>query len=106
MATVGGGYLWSSVTLHSDREHTALMARPTHPNGSSAFRFTPDQVIVVPTRQFISAPDEFVAQTPGKLRANGVAPMSFDATWHDVLAERAQPGGWMTLMTPIPGRRP
>ena len=91
LATVGGGYLWPNVTIHSDRERTALVARPTHPKGSSAFRFTADQAIVVPTRQFISALDEFMAQTQGKLRANGVAPTNFDATWQDVLAERAQP---------------
>ena len=31
LATVGAGYLWPNVTIHSDRERTALAARPTHP---------------------------------------------------------------------------
>jgi hypothetical protein len=91
LATVGGGYLWPNVTIHSDRERTALVARPTHPKGSSAFRFTADQAIVVPTRQLVSAMDEFMAQIQGKLRAAGIASTNFDAIWADVLEERARP---------------
>jgi hypothetical protein len=91
LATVGDGYLWPNVTIHSDRERTALVARPTHPKGSSAFRFTADQAVVVPTRQLVSAADEFMTQIQGKLRGSGIASTSLDAIWNDILAERAEP---------------
>ena len=91
LGTVGGGYVWPNVTIHSDRERTALVAKPTHPRGASAFRFTADQAIVVPTRQLVSAMDEFMAQMQGKLRTAGIASTNFDAIWRDVLEERARP---------------
>lgn len=91
LGTVGAGYLWPNITIFSDRERTTLMAKPTHPQGFSAFRYTADWAAVVPTRQFESAVDEFMAQIQGKLRADHVVPTNFDQIWSEVLAERADP---------------
>ena len=91
LSTVGAGYLWPNITIHSDGETTVLAARPTHPTGLSPFRFTADQTAIVPTRQFVAALDEFLSQIQGRLRAEGIEATDFDTTWSDVLQERATP---------------
>jgi hypothetical protein len=91
MGTVGAGYLWPNITIISDRERTALIAKPTRPQGFSAFRFTADWAIVVPTTKFESALDDFMGRIQGKLRADGVAATNFDQIWGEVLEERVDP---------------
>ena len=77
------------MTIYSDGETTVLAARPTHPTGLSPFRFTADQTVIVPTRQFVAALDEFLSQIQGRLRAEGLGATDFDNTWSEVLQERA-----------------
>jgi hypothetical protein len=89
LGTVGAGYLWPNITIASDRQRTLLIAKPTRPQGFSAFRFTADWTVVLPTTHFESALDQFMAQIQGKLRADRVAPTNFDQIWTEVLAERA-----------------
>lgn len=91
MSTVGEGYLWPNITIWSDRQRTVLGAQPTHPQGFSAYRYTADRTIVLPTTGFVSALDQFMAQIQGKLRADGVALTNFDRIWGEVLEERAAP---------------
>jgi hypothetical protein len=93
LGTVGAGYLWPNITIFSDRERTTLIAKPTRPQGFSAFRFTADQAAVIPTTQFESALDEFMAQIQGRLRLDGLAPTNFDQVWAEVLEERSDPAG-------------
>lgn len=91
LSTVGAGYLWPSITIYSDRQRTALIAKPTRPQGLRAFRFTADWATVVPTTQFESALDGLMAQIQGKLRADGVRSTNLDLIWEEVLTERADP---------------
>ncbi len=91
LGTVGAGYLRPNITIYSDRQRTLLIAKPTRPQGFSAFRFTADWPVVLPTTQFESALDRLMAQIQGKLRADRVAPTNFDRIWTEVLAERADP---------------
>lgn len=91
MATVGAGYLWPNLTIYSDRQRTALIAKPTRPHGCSAFRFTADWTAIIPTTGFISALDLHMTQIQGKLRADGVELTNFDRIWAEVLEERADP---------------
>lgn len=91
LMTVGAGYLWPNITIWSDRQRTVLIAKPTHPQGFSAFRFTADWAAVIPTTQFESSLDMLMAQIQGKLRADGVTATNFDQIWEDVRTERADP---------------
>lgn len=91
MSTVGAGYLWPNVTIWSDRERTAVVAKPTHPQGFSAFRFTADRAVLLPTRAFECAIDAFMGRIRDKLRADGIADSNLDRIWSEVQAERADP---------------
>ncbi len=91
LGTVGSGYLWPNITIYTDRERTLLVAKPTHPQGFSAFRFTADWTAAVPRATFESALDSLMAQIQGKLRADGIAQTNFDRIWDEVVAERTDP---------------
>jgi len=91
LATIGAGYLWPNISIFSDRERTVLTAKPTHPEGFAPFRFTADQTVVLPTRQFVAAVDRFMGQIQGQLRAEAIAPTHFDRIWDELQAERADP---------------
>ena len=58
----------------------------------SAFRFTADWTVILPTTQFESALDRFMAQIQGKLRADRVAPTNFDQIWTSVDARLSRLG--------------
>ena len=91
LSTVGAGSLWPNITIASDRQRTLVIAKPTRPQGFSAFRFTADWTLVMPTADIESALDRLMTQIQGKLRADLVAPTNFDQIWTEVLAERADP---------------
>ena len=91
LTTVGSGYVWPNITIFSDRERTVLIAKPTHLQGFAAFRFTTDWAVVLPTRQFESAVDRFMAQIQGQLRDQAVALTNCDRLWDEVQVERADP---------------
>ena len=91
LGTVGAGYLWPNIMIASDRQRTLLIAKPTRPQGFSAFRFTADRTLVMPTSGFESALDLFMGRIQGKLRADRIASTNFDQIWTEVLAERADP---------------
>jgi hypothetical protein len=91
LATIGVGYLWPNISIFSDRERTVLTAKPTPAEGFTAFRFTADQTVVLPTRQFMAAVDRFMGQIQGQLRAEAIGPTNFDRIWDELQAERADP---------------
>lgn len=91
LASVGVGYLWPNINIYSDRERTILIAKPTRARGFSAFRFTADQAVILPTSQFIATVDRFMGQIQGQLRAEAVTPTNLDSLWDELQAERADP---------------
>lgn len=91
LATIGAGYVWPDITIFSDRERTALVAKPTHPQEFAPFRFTADWTVVLPTRQFEAVVEPFMAKIQGQLRAESVATTNFDQIWEEIRMERADP---------------
>ena len=69
MATVGEGYVWPNVTVFSDGERIALVAKPSLERKETNFRYVGDIAVVVSGREFESAIDQFVEQVIGQLRA-------------------------------------
>lgn len=91
MATVGGGYVWPNVTITSDGERVAVIARPTRPNAAEPLRYIADEAVTVPASDFEAAVDAFLEQVRGQLDAEGVRGTNLDAIWREVLQERADP---------------
>lgn len=91
MATVGEGYVWPNVTVFSDGERIALVAKPSLERKETNFRYVSDIAVVVSGREFESAIDQFVEQMIGQLRAERVEQTNLDRLWQELSQERASP---------------
>ncbi len=68
-ATIGEGSVWPNITIFSDGERTALIARPTSARPATAFRYISNHVAIVPSAVFESEVDRFIDQVLGQLQA-------------------------------------
>jgi hypothetical protein len=91
LATIGAGYVWPNVTIFSDGERTALIAKPTPERANTLFRYISDLVAVVPSRHFEGALDGFIEQVRGQLRGEVVTDTNLDRIWDQVRAGRQDP---------------
>src|SRR5262245_50974073 len=48
LSSIGGGYIWPSITVFSDGERTALIAKPTTERRQTLFRYISDCAAVIP----------------------------------------------------------
>ena len=88
MLTIGAGYVWPNITVFSDGERTALIARPTTDRPATAFRYIGDHAAIVPSMVFEGAVDAFVNQVLGQLQAEHVCDSNLDRLWSELTAER------------------
>jgi hypothetical protein len=91
LATIGAGYVWPNVTIFSDGERTALIAKPTPERANTPFRYISDTAAVVPSRHFEGALDEFIEQVRGQLHEERVTDTNLGRIWDEVRAERQDP---------------
>jgi hypothetical protein len=88
LSTVGYGYAWPNITIFSDGERIAIVARPTSGNTETAFRYISDSAAVLTAKEFESAIDQFVLQVLGQLAAEGVKNSNLESLWSDLTRER------------------
>jgi hypothetical protein len=91
LTAIGAGYVWPNVTIFSDGERTALIARPTEDRNETAFRYISDFAAVVPSVTFETAVDHFFNQVLGQLQAEGVDETNLSKIWNELIAERYDP---------------
>jgi hypothetical protein len=91
LSTIGQGYVWPNITIFSDGERTALIAKPTRDRADVPFRYLSDTAAIVSASLFENAVDQFVEQVRGQLRAEGVNDTNLDRIWCDVCEERRAP---------------
>jgi len=92
MTSVGSGYIWPNITIVSDGERVALVAKPTRPRPEEPLRYITDIVVVVRAAEFEGAVDRFLDQVRGQLLAESISDeTNLDRIWQDVLAARADP---------------
>lgn len=89
LSTVGSGYAWPNITIFSDGERIALVARPTSGNVETAFRYISDTAAVVTAREFESTIDQFVLQVLGQLSAEEIRNSNLEVLWSDLTRERS-----------------
>jgi hypothetical protein len=87
MATIGEGYVWPNITISSDGERTALIAKPTS-QPDAPFRYISDCAAVVPSLAFEAGVDEFISQVIGQLRAERLGGTNLDRLWGELTGER------------------
>jgi hypothetical protein len=91
MTTIGGGYVWPNITIISDGERVALVAKLTKPHPAEPLRYIAEIAAVVRAVEFESGIDRFLDQVAGQLRAERISDTNFDHVWREVMAERADP---------------
>ncbi|MGH9581509.1 MAG: hypothetical protein ACRD4O_01060, partial [Bryobacteraceae bacterium] len=88
LATIGHGYVWPNITIFSDGERTALIAKPTQKRPATVFRYICDFAGIAPSSLFESAVDRFFGQVLGQLHAEGITDTNFHRIHAGLAAER------------------
>jgi hypothetical protein len=91
LTTIGEGYVWPNITIFSDGERVALIAKPTRERTSTLFRYLGDAAVVVGVREFEYVIDQFIEQVRGLLRAAEIKETNLDRIWSDLREERQDP---------------
>ncbi|MCF8004638.1 MAG: hypothetical protein K9L32_10620 [Chromatiaceae bacterium] len=90
--SVGAGYIWPNLSIYSDRARTALIAKPSHPQGQASYRSTADETLILPTPHVSQAIAHFIEQMRERLRASGIGEdTNLDALWQRLQQERQDP---------------
>lgn len=90
-SNIGGGYIWPNITIFSDGERTALIARPTSEREDTPFRYISNSAAVLPSTEFEKGIDEFLVQIIARLDEQGVTGANLQSLWSDLCAERVDP---------------
>jgi hypothetical protein len=91
MATIGSGYYWPNITIFSDGERTALVAKPSYDTRPNALRYIANGAAVVPSTQLENAFDEFIEQIIGQLKTEKINNTNLQKIWGELLDERRSP---------------
>jgi len=91
LTAIGEGYVWPNITVSSDGERMALIARPTRERPDTPFRYINDFPAIVDAREFEFVLDQFIDQVRGQLRAEQIGETNLDRIWTDVGSERHDP---------------
>jgi len=91
MSSIGHGYVWPNITIFSDGERTALIAKATTESPQSIFRYINNDAVIIPSSEFEAEVDEFLDKVLGRLESMGTNRSNLRCLWDDVLAERRDP---------------
>src|SRR5207247_5562400 len=91
VSSIGGGYIWPNITIFSDGERTALIAKPTMERPQTQFRYISDSAVVIPAAEYESEIDRFVDEVIQRLETEAVENTNLEMVWKDVCTERRNP---------------
>lgn len=91
ISNIGHGYVWPNITIFSDGERTALIAKATKDQPASSFRYINNEAVVIPSSQFETAVDDFLEQVLDRLRSENVNNSSLARLWEEICTERRDP---------------
>lgn len=91
VASIGGGYVWPNITIFSDGERTALVAKSTTERPETPFRYIADFAAVIPATQFEAGIDEFFEKVLNRLDSQALSDTNFHHIWASLREERSTP---------------
>jgi len=91
LTTIGGGYIWPNITVFSDGERIALIAKPTSERPQTPFRYIANVAAVIQASEFEVEVDNFIDQTLQRLDGERIGDTNLAAIWKGVLEERRTP---------------
>lgn len=87
-STIGEGYVWPNITIFSDGERTAWLAKPSSHGPETPYRYINDVAAVMPSRTFEVVVDDFIERVRGRLRAEGIGETNLDRVSRELADER------------------
>jgi hypothetical protein len=91
LTSIGGGYIWPNITIFSDGERTALIAKPTDERPQTPFRYIADVAVVIQAFEFEAGLDSFIDQVLQRLESEKIGNTNLQAIWKGVWEERRTP---------------
>jgi hypothetical protein len=91
LTTIGGGYIWPNMTIFSDGERMALLAKPTAERPQTPFRYIADCAVVLQPSEFEAETDRFIDQVLQRLESENIANTNLATIWQAILEERRTP---------------
>jgi len=91
IATIGGGYIWPNLTIFSDGQRIALIAKPTEERPKTPFRYIADRAVIVSSGEFEAGIDLFINQVLERLDSAAVYDTNLETIWRGVGGERRTP---------------
>jgi hypothetical protein len=91
LSSIGGGYIWPNITIFSDGERTALIAKPTIDQPQTPFRYIADAAAIIPATEFESELDRFIEMVIERLDSEGVEDTNLHTIWNSLSNERRTP---------------
>ncbi|MBF0529338.1 MAG: hypothetical protein HQK55_08725, partial [Deltaproteobacteria bacterium] len=88
LTAIGNGYVWPHITIFSDGERIALVAKPTQEQSPTSFRYISNAAAIVPAQQFEASIDNFIDQIINRLREEHVGNTNLHNVWSDIRKER------------------
>jgi hypothetical protein len=91
LSSIGGGYIWPNITIFSDGERTALIAKPTLEQPQTPFRYMADIATVIPATEFEAELNRFINKVIERLNSEDVEDTNLHMIWKSVCKERQHP---------------
>jgi hypothetical protein len=91
LSTIGGGYIWPNITIFSDGERIALIAKPTEERPQTPFRYLSDAAAVIQASEFETGTESFIDQVLERLDTEELPESNLRTIWQSVLDERRTP---------------
>ncbi|HEY0330454.1 MAG TPA: hypothetical protein VGC77_15325 [Rhodopseudomonas sp.] len=91
LATIGGGYIWPNITIFSDGERIALIAKPTEERPQTPFRYIANFAAVIQGHEFENITTAFIEQVLQRLDSERVRGTNLETVWNGVTDERRSP---------------
>jgi hypothetical protein len=90
-SNIGHGYIWPNITIFSDGERTALIAKASKERPETTFRYINNEAVIIPSSEFETEVDDFLEQVLGRLESTSVNDSNLRRIWEDVCTERRNP---------------
>jgi hypothetical protein len=90
-SNIGNGYIWPNITIFSDGERTALIAKASKEWPQTSFRYINNEAVIIPSSEFEAEVDDFLEQVLGRLESTSAHGSNLRRIWEDVCVERRDP---------------
>lgn len=91
LSTIGGGYIWPDITIFSDGQRIALIAKSTKARAETPYRYISNSAVFISADEFEAGIDEFIEQVLERLQSEHIKDSNLASIWDSVTEERKSP---------------